>query len=147
MEKSKLEEFNHWWIKGNVDPELALPFKRDNYSVIEEHLKKRFIIALVGLRRVGKSTTIYQLIQKLIDIKVNTANILFFSFDETSARLSDIIETYKEIQNKDFREEKVYIFLDEIQKCTNWENELKKQNYFKTKKGSQLKLIVQEIQN
>jgi predicted AAA+ superfamily ATPase len=126
MEKSKLEEFNHWWIKGNVDPELALPFKRDNYSVIEEHLKKRFIIALVGLRRVGKSTTIYQLIQKLIDIKVNTANILFFSFDETSARLSDIIETYKEIQNKDFREEKVYIFLDEIQKCTNWENELKK---------------------
>ena len=80
MDKSKLEEFNHWWIKGNVDPELALPFKRDNYLEIKNHLNKRFITALVGLRRVGKTTTIYQLIQKLIKEKTNITNILFFSY-------------------------------------------------------------------
>jgi len=126
MEKAKLEEFNHWWISGKVDPELALPFKRDIYPEIEKQIGKRFILALVGLRRVGKTTTIYQIIQKLIEAKISKTNILFFSFDETSAKLNEVLETYKEIHNKEFREEKIYIFLDEIQKCNGWENELKK---------------------
>src|SRR3989344_3353848 len=126
MNPSKLEEFNHWWIKGNVDPELALPFKRENYTEIESHLNKKFILSLVGLRRTGKTTTIYQLIQRLIKEKVPIINILFFSFDEASAKLSEVIEAYRDFHKKDFREEKIYIFLDEIQKCSNWENELKK---------------------
>jgi len=126
MEKSILEEFNHWWIKKEVDPDLALPFKRDTYLEIEKSLDNKFIIALVGLRRVGKTITIYQLIQRLIEEKKEITNILFFSFDETSAKLGDIVNTYKEIYGKDFREEKIFIFLDEIQKCANWENEIKK---------------------
>src|SRR3989344_6181823 len=126
MDISKLEEFNHCWIRKNVDPELALPFKRDNYLEIENNLSKKFITALVVLRRVGKTTIIYQLIQKLIKEKIDAANIFFFSFDEVSAKLSEIIEAYREFHKKDFREEKVYIFLDEIQKCDNWENEVKK---------------------
>lgn len=125
MERTKLEAFNHWWIKDIVDTELALPFKRDSYREIEQHLDKRFITALIGLRRVGKTTTIYQLIQKLLKDTKST-NILFFSFDEMSASLGEVIETYQAIHANDFREEKVYVFLDEIQKCTNWENELKK---------------------
>ena len=126
MERARLEEFNHWWLKGKVDSELALPFKRDIYPDIEKHIGKRFISALVGLRRVGKTTTMYQLIQKLIETKIDRRNILFFSFDEVSVKLSEVLKTYKEIHNKDFREEKIYIFLDEIQKCSGWENELKK---------------------
>src|SRR3989344_5095292 len=125
MEKAKLEEFNHWWIKEKVDSELALPFKRDNYKEIEKYIDKKFIVAITGLRRVGKTTTIYQLIKDLIK-KTKTENILFFSFDENNVKISEIIETYKEIHKKDFREEKVYIFFDEIQKLNNWENEIKK---------------------
>ena len=126
MEKAKLEEFNHWWTSEKVDTELALPFKRDVYPEIERRMDKRFILALVGLRRVGKTTAMYQLIQKLIEVKINKANILFFSFDEISVKLNEVLETYKEIHNKNFREERIYIFLDEIQKCEGWENELKK---------------------
>lgn len=126
MERAKLEEFNHWWTSEKVDTELALPFKRDGYPEIEKHMDKRFILALVGLRRVGKTTTMYQLIQKLIETKTKKTNILFFSFDEVSAKLNEVLETYKELHNKDFRKEKIYIFLDEIQKCGGWENELKK---------------------
>ena len=121
MEKTKLEEFNHWWMEGKVDSELALEFKREEYNEIE----KKFITALVGLRRVGKTTIMYQLIQKLLK-SVNNENIVFFSFDESSVKLNDVIETYKEIQKKEFRKEKIYIFLDEIQKCDNWRNEIKK---------------------
>ena len=125
MEKTKLEEFNHWWMEGKVDSELALEFKREEYDEIEKHLEKKFITALVGLRRVGKTTIMYQLIQKLLK-SVNNENIVFFSFDESSVKLNDVIETYKEIQKKEFRKEKIYIFLDEIQKCDNWGNEIKK---------------------
>ncbi len=126
MEKAKLEEFNHWWIRRKVDSDLALPLKRDIYQEIENRLKERFILAIVGLRRVGKTTIIYQIIENLINDEVSPENILFFSFDEVSIALDEFLESYREIQKKDFRDEKVYIFLDEIQKCANWENELKK---------------------
>ena len=116
MDKTKLEEFNPWWSNNKVDLELALPFKRDIYFEAENHLDKKFIIALVGLRRVGKTTIFYQLIQKLIQSHINPANILFFSFDEMSAELNEVLDAYKEFQSKNFREEKIYIFLDEIQK-------------------------------
>ena len=126
MERAKLEEFNHWWTSGKVDAELALPFKRDIYPEIEKQLDKRFILALVGLRRVGKTTIMYQIMQKLIGSKTDKTAILFFSFDEVSAKLAEVLETYNDIHNKGFREEKIYVFLDEIQKCSGWENELKK---------------------
>jgi hypothetical protein len=126
MEQKKLEEFNQWWINGKVDPELTFSFKRDVFFEVEKSFDKRFIIALVGLRRVGKTTIIYQLIKKLIQEGTNPKNILFFSFDENSNKLSEVLDSYKEFQAKDFREQKIYIFLDEIQKHENWENELKK---------------------
>jgi len=126
MEPAKLEEFNGWWIDGKVDERLALSFKRDIYSEVEERLSNRFIIALTGLRRIGKTTIMYQLIQKLIEEKTKKTNILFFSFDEISVKFSEVLEAYMEIQKKNLREERVYIFLDEVQKCLGWENEIKK---------------------
>ena len=126
MEKASLEQANHWWISNKVDPELALPFKREVFSDASRRMKERFIIALVGLRRVGKTTIAYQLIEKLLEEGIKKENILFFSFDEINATLGDVLESYKEAEKKNFREEKVYVFLDEIQKCDNWENEMKK---------------------
>ncbi|MBI5002443.1 ATP-binding protein [Candidatus Woesearchaeota archaeon] len=126
MERAKLEEFNPWWISGKVDGELALPFKRKVFTEIKNHVGKRFIVALTGLRRIGKTTLMYQLIHTLLQEKVEQTNILFFSFDEMSIPLSDVLNTYKEMNSKDFRENRIYIFLDEIQKYKNWENELKK---------------------
>lgn len=126
MERASLAQANHWWVREKVDSELALPFKRDIFSDIDARMKERFILALIGLRRVGKTTISYQLIEKLLKEGVKKENILFFSFDEAVTDLSEVLELYKEVHEKDFREEKVYIFLDEIQKCDNWENETKK---------------------
>ena len=126
MESIKLEEFNHWWTRKEVDSELALPFKRNIYLEIRENLDNKFILSLTGLRRIGKTTLMYQLIDFLLKKKISAENILFFSFDETNVKISEVLDLYKEFQKKDFREEKVYVFLDEIQKCNNWENELKK---------------------
>lgn len=126
MENAKLEEFNHWWLKAKVDPQLALPFKRDAYFEVEKHLPKRFISSLTGLRRVGKSTIMYQLIQKLLEDGADPPDILFFSFDDTTATIGEVIDAYKVLHKRDFRSDRSYIFLDEIQKCTGWQNDLKK---------------------
>lgn len=126
LQKRILEEFNPWWLREKVDPELALPFKREIYKEIENSLEKRFILALMGLRRVGKTTVLYQLIEKILAQKTAPKQILFFSFDEGSHSVTKVIETYKEHHQINFREQRVYIFLDEVQKCSTWTNEVKK---------------------
>ena len=126
MNQSKLEEFNHWWITKKVDPDLAPLFKRDLYGAIRDGLENRFVLSLTGLRRVGKTTIMYQLIKELVENGTDPADLAFFSFDDAQAKVSEVIDLYREFQKKDFREKRVYIFLDEIQKCGNWENELKK---------------------
>ena len=62
----KLEEFNEWWFSGNVPEELTRTYKRDMLSTIIKFLNKRQIISIVGLRRVGKTTMMYQLIEYLL---------------------------------------------------------------------------------
>jgi uncharacterized protein len=126
MERKKLEEFNHWWFEKKIDSDLALPFKRNIYADIEKNLNDRFIISISGLRRIGKTTLMYQLIESLLKRKIPEDNILFFSFDEVNINFEELLESYGELHEKNFRKEKVYVFLDEIQKCENWENKLKK---------------------
>lgn len=126
LDKARLEEFNHWWTKQKVDPELALWFKREIYSEIKASLGNRFILALVGLRRVGKTTLMYQLIQQLLEEGVPAEKIAFFSFDDSSATIQEVMRTYQEIQHTSLRDERVYFFFDEIQKHAQWEHELKK---------------------
>jgi predicted AAA+ superfamily ATPase len=54
-----------------------LEFKRDIYNIIEKRIENKFIIALTSLRRVGKTTILYQLIQNLIEKKLNL--LIYFS--------------------------------------------------------------------
>ncbi len=101
-------------------------YKRQLFYDLEKNLNKRQILSITGLRRIGKITLIFQLIQKLIEDKIETKNIFYFSFDEYTENLDELIEFYKQIKNKDLRDENIYIFLDEIQKLNNWENQIKK---------------------
>jgi uncharacterized protein len=126
MEIKRLEQFNSWWFENKVNPDLALDFKRDLYYELEDVISNKFILAIVGLRRTGKTTILYQLIQYLLNQNINSKNILFFSFDESIKDLFDVLETYKELNNINFSKDKVYLFLDEIQKCNDWENQIKK---------------------
>jgi len=125
MEKEKLSEFNDWWLTGRVPEELLEEYKRKLFKEIIKILGKRQIVTILGLRRTGKTTLMYQLIDHLLK-KTKKNNILYFSFDESIKELDDVLDTYREITGKDFREEKVFVFLDEIQKLGNWQNHIKK---------------------
>lgn len=123
----ELEKFNPWWRTGKVKDEWLKGYKRQLYSEIEKYIGRKQAVLIWGLRRMGKTTLMFQLIQNILE-NANPKSILYFSFDEMSFDLKDVLETYqKVILNKTFEEikEKIYIFFDETQKVKDWENKIK----------------------
>ena len=127
MELEKLTKFNEWWVTKKVKDSLLKPYRRPLFDDLLKYLKDRQILLVMGLRRVGKTTLLYQLIQELLDRKIEVFNILYFSFDEEGGDVEDLLETYKEkILKTNFENiERIYVFLDEIQKTKDWQNKLK----------------------
>ena len=122
-----LEQFNPWWKTGNVKDSWLKPYKRHIYSDIVKYIDRRQIILMWGLRRTGKTTTMFQLIQDIL-ADSDKKNILYFSFDEIVFDFKEVLETYQKTvlgNSFDDAEETIYIFLDEIQKVDDWENKIK----------------------
>ncbi|MEM2634128.1 MAG: ATP-binding protein [Nitrososphaerales archaeon] len=126
MLKGDVERFNEWWFTGRIRKELVPPFRRYAFSRILESIKERQILIITGLRRVGKTTLLYQAIEKLLESE-NPNKILYFSFDESSSTLKEVLEFYeKKILKKPFEEvDRAFIFFDEIQYAKDWPSILK----------------------
>lgn len=80
---------------------------------------------LSGLRRVGKSTLIFQYIDFLLKKRENPLNVLYFSFDISVDELTDILRVYESATGINWRKERVFVFLDEIQKLEDWGGKIK----------------------
>ncbi len=119
-----LRQYNPWWrnptaIKDESKPQKRMAFY-DAFKILKHKTIRRFTV-LSGARRVGKTTIMYQMIDKLIDENVNSRNILYVSFDNPIVKLINI-ETVLSIYNSLYPIEGIkYIFLDEIQYTENWE--------------------------
>jgi len=81
----------------------------------------------IGVRRCGKSTYLYQVIQKLIDGGVSRENILYINFFDDRLHnlqqdnLSVILEAYYSLYPEKKNIETIYCFFDEIQALCGWE--------------------------
>ena len=128
MELQKLIFYNEWWKTGSVPEELLKPHKRFLFNEIIDYFDDKQILSIIGLRRTGKTTILYQLIDYLLYNKINSKNILYFSFDDFTSQIEDLLETYREhLLEKNWRQAgRIYVFFDEIQKNKSWENILKK---------------------
>ncbi len=79
------------------------------------------------MRRSGKSTYLFQVIQRLIESGVSRQNILYLNFfddrlhDLRQDNLGSITEAYYSIFPKKKNSETVYCFFDEIQSVPGWE--------------------------
>lgn len=117
---------NEWWDNKTISKEKARPYKRKVFERIKEtFFKYKQILILNGLRRVGKSTLMYQLIEELIKRNVDPKKILYFSFDEMIDDPIKILEAYSKIIKIDWRKEDIFVFFDEIQKLKNWSSKIK----------------------
>lgn len=118
-----LVESNKWW-KTSFTVEYK---ERDIYKKISKYLKLPQIITFIGLRRVGKTTLMFKIIQDYITKGFNPKNILYFSFDEfRETDIREILNEYEKIVEKNLENEKYLVLLDEIQKLENWEEKLKR---------------------
>ena len=122
--KERLEEMNPWW-KGHFEFESI---KRPHYQeMLKSQLDRKDITILTGIRRVGKTTLLKQLIEYLLKQKTESRHILFVSLDLLYFRdftIQDIILEYKKI-HKIPHGETVYLFLDEVAYKENFNQELK----------------------
>lgn len=118
-----LEETNKWW-KGKFE----LEFKdREIYTEIEKFLDKRQIIALTGLRRVGKTMIMLKIAESSISQGFDPERVLYFSYDYfRGVEIKEILKVYARLMNKDLSDGKYLLLFDEIQKLENWEEQIKR---------------------
>ncbi|ODS42381.1 MAG: hypothetical protein MSIBF_03390 [Candidatus Altiarchaeales archaeon IMC4] len=114
---------NPQWAKEKiVVPEV----KRDLFYKIGKFMEPPQILAVTGLRRVGKTTIMKQLMSEVLKSSTRTENIMYASFDhrlmQSDKALEDIIEYFLSTKAEDGRK---FLFLDEIQKVDGWEQILK----------------------
>jgi len=72
--------FNRWWDTGKVEEIYLEPYKRPLFYKIEKFLNDRQIILIYGMRRVGKTVLMYQLIDSLLKGGVDKKHILYFFY-------------------------------------------------------------------
>ena len=121
--KDILQDSNPWWKE-----EFRVEFKeRDIYEKIKNFLPLPQMIAFTGLRRVGKTTLMFKIVEDYIRNGFDPRNIIYFSFDEFRAtEIRVVMKEYEALLEKDFRKGNYLLLLDEIQKLTNWEDQLKR---------------------
>ncbi len=125
---------NPWWLEKKVPKEVLLPFQRPVlkrlYSYIESLDR---VVVIKGPRRTGKTTLMYQLIDRIISDGVNPIDILFLSFDDLNIRqdIDEIFSVYVKIRERTLKEGMIFCFLDEVHFLENWSFAVKK--YFDKK--------------
>lgn len=124
---SDISLFNPWHQNGQfrfVEEKLR---QRKYYTEAERYLEKKLIVALTGLRRAGKTTIIKQLINSLLEKRIESKRIFFYEFDEETGNLEEILDFYlRNILKEDPYTARAWIFLDELQFIENWQVTLKK---------------------
>ncbi len=132
LEELKIK--NDWWEDSEFTIKEAEMSKRDLFKKLEDNLEHSLILNIIGLRRVGKSTMLKQMVDLLLKRQTKPTNIFYFLFDyasqiKTSEFLEEVLMTYfNEVIKKTYTnlDERVYILLDEIQYIDNWQAVLKK---------------------
>ncbi|MBA3045731.1 MAG: ATP-binding protein [Candidatus Thermoplasmatota archaeon] len=130
MNLSRIIEYNPWWDTGQVRKELSPDYKRQMLAEILSSFESRYVSVLRGPRRTGKSTLLYQSIANLLSDDVEPESILYFSFDAEDGTIQNLLDEYRNsilgapLESK----KRIYVFLDEVQKCKGWAEQVKR-NY------------------
>lgn len=125
--KRIMRDYNIWWDQKTLE---IPPYHRTLFRRLITYLDKPQIIAIVGLRRVGKTILLRQMIHHLLtsNLEVSANQILYFLFDDLIVQQPEILEELIEYYCKVIAPttQKKYIFLDEIQKVAHWQDILKR---------------------
>lgn len=134
----RLEELDKNW----VDRVIELPEDPDKATV------------MIGMRRVGKTFTLFQTIKKLLDTQVPLSRILYVDFEDDRLQpldqkgLGELLDDFYSLF-PDNHHARCYLFLDEIHTVEEWPLVIRR--YLNTKNvkiylsGSSAKMLSKEI--
>ncbi|MCD6229195.1 MAG: ATP-binding protein [Candidatus Diapherotrites archaeon] len=126
-----LKEWNPWWEKAELIREIE-GTPRPYYDDLIDSIAIREITIITGIRRSGKSTLMYQMVNGLLTNGVPPEQILFVNLEDKkliNSGLDDIYDSYRTSLNPD---KKAYIFLDEVHRKKDWEMWIRKKYDLKT---------------
>ncbi|MBQ3023993.1 MAG: ATP-binding protein [Spirochaetaceae bacterium] len=140
---------NHRILKSIIFDQHEI-IKNFNINKREYNFDLNANYVLVGLRRAGKSTLLYKIVQDLIEQGIEWNQIIYINFEDerltdfTIKDFNDILLVQSELSNK-----KGYFFFDEIQNIDGWEKFARrladsKEHIFIT--GSNAKMLSSEIE-
>ncbi|MFH1917063.1 MAG: ATP-binding protein [Nanoarchaeota archaeon] len=122
MRQEILAEWNPWWSKKPGWDLVPRVLEKD----VLAWLPRKEIIAVLGVRRSGKTTLFKRIISHLL-AKTDEKNILFIKGDderiEKGNLIQDAIDTHRQLFNPKGR---TFIFIDEVQDIPSWESTLKR---------------------
>jgi len=127
MLEATLSEWNPWWKQGAVPDELKGRPRPKTTGGLMGSIEQKEITVLTGVRRAGKSTLMFQMIDDLLGKGIKPENILFVNMDDENLAkvgLSDIESAHVQAAAPKGRR---YVFYDEVHGKSGWERWLKTQ--------------------
>ncbi len=118
MLEQTIHQWNPWWAEKRIPPGL-IGIKREITDSIIKTLGTAHIKDIIGVRRSGKTTVLYQVAEHLINSGVPPNNIVFLNFDDPTINATPLDTILTDIYkiNPDIS----HLFLDEIQQKDGWE--------------------------
>ena len=121
-------EQNPWWSYGDVPGLLARsvarPFAEALFKRLSEEKVRRFQLIL-GPRRVGKTTCMYQTVKSLLQAGVRPTHIKWIRLDHPMLMGISLGNIVGNLMKAEASEQPTYLFLDEITYADNWDKWLK----------------------
>jgi predicted AAA+ superfamily ATPase len=147
MLEESIRKWNPWWADVTLLKDLS-GIQRSVTTTITATLSIPHIKDIVGVRRSGKTTTLYQVINLLVTKKIDPNNIMFLNFDDPDIHAVSFEQLIKTMETINPRIS--HVFFDEIQQKKEWERWLRMM--YDTKKyqqlfisGSSASLLTQDV--
>src|SRR3989338_755660 len=93
-------EYNQHWETGEVSRNRLGSFRRRDFFALHDQVASNKVTSIVGPRRVGKTTIMFQLIDHLIKSGVGKNRVVYVSMDnaylQTAADevMNDVLQVY-----------------------------------------------------
>ena len=93
---------------------------------LKDYIGSDFVKVYIGIRRSGKTSLMYNIIDEIKSMGVKDENIIFISFESREYNQIDTCEKLDEIvySKTEGIEGKIYLFFDEIQEVKGWEKSI-----------------------
>ena len=124
--KEQIIRFNKWQFDPSFRIDAGRKYRDLFFVLTKNFIDKDISLSISGLRRVGKTTILFQLINCLLDRKIDHRHIFYFQFSEETANLEKILASFFSFFNdENINRDEFYIFLDELQYVKKWQSLIK----------------------